>query len=506
MTGLTPREIPDLRERPEVRLMICALLLILGVAVHGGPMLAPGDLALRHDIRLLADHGMIKGPVSGWPLAWGPIMDDLARIEREADLPNAVQEALYRVRERSRLETRLDEIRFSARASIAEKPNRIRSYQNTPREDAELSLGVSWTGEYVSADVNGQAVASPQDGKTFRYDNSVVGILLGNFAVTASTMDRWWGPGWDSSLILSSNARPIPALTIERNFTDAFKTKWLSWLGPWDISVLFGRMEADRHIPHARFFGMRFDFRPIPSLEIGVSRAAQWCGEGRPCGFDTFVDLLAGRDNRGDAGIGVSNEPGNQLAGVDFRWSLAGFELPFAFYGQFIGEDEAGGFPSRYLGMLGIDASRMFGSRWSSRGFAEAAYTKCNFYNSAELFNCAYNHSIYRSGYRYRGRAIGHGGDNDTLMLSAGILLVDRDESQWQGIIRYGELNRGGAPDDRNTLTTTRRTLYSFDLVHSRVFPIGVIEVGAGFEHFDGEVSGNSNASGRAYLHWRNSY
>ena len=28
-----------------------------------------------------------------------------------------------------------------------------------------------------------------------------------------SVTDRWWGPGWDGSLILSNNARPIPAIT-----------------------------------------------------------------------------------------------------------------------------------------------------------------------------------------------------------------------------------------------------------------------------------------------------
>ena len=128
-----------------------------------------------------------------------------------------------------------------------------------------------------------QGVDSDQDDKEFRADESMVGVVLGNWSVAASTQQRWWGPGWDGSLILGNNARPIPSLGIDRVFTDAFETKWLSWLGPWDLNVMFGELESERAVPNARFFGMRFNFRPIPSLEIGISRSAQWCGEGRPC-------------------------------------------------------------------------------------------------------------------------------------------------------------------------------------------------------------------------------
>jgi hypothetical protein len=128
------------------------------------------------------------------------------------------------------------------------------------------------------------------DGKT-RAGGSMIGMVFGNYQIAAGTMDRWWGPGRDGSLILSNNAPPIPALTIDRNLTDAFETKWLGWLGPWDLSVMFGQMESGRAVPDAQFFGLRFGFRPLTSLEIGLSRTAQWCGKGRPCNFDTLVDL-----------------------------------------------------------------------------------------------------------------------------------------------------------------------------------------------------------------------
>ena len=51
-------------------------------------------------------------------------------------------------------------------------------------------------------------------------------------------------------------------------------------------------IEHDRVIRDAQFWGMRVNFRPLPSLEIGLSRSAQWCGKDRPCDLDTFIDVI----------------------------------------------------------------------------------------------------------------------------------------------------------------------------------------------------------------------
>lgn len=484
----------------KLRTFLCAgfALLILGAVppVFAGPFIPAGDVALRRDIQLLADYGVVDGPVTTWPLAWGPILAALDESDDEGELPPHVRHALERVREVARRQTRSRDLQFSAALSGAEKPIPIRSFADTPRDSAELGAGLAWTGDRITIALNGQLVDSPADGEEVRADGSVAAISLGNFAFAASTLSRWWGPGWDGSLILSGNARPIPALTIDRTFTDAFESRWLGWIGPWDLSVMMGQMESERAVPDTRLFGLRFTFRPLAGLEIGLSRTAQWCGEGRPCDFDAFVDLLAGKDNLGDDGISTGNEPGNQLAGVDVRWSLARFRLPVALYGQFIGEDEAGGFPSRYLAQLGMEGSGLWGNRWSYRWFGEIADTSCGFYESDTNFNCAYNHGIYRDGYRYRGRVIGHGADNDGRLLSAGLMLIDDTNVRWSILARYGELNRGGAPDPRHTLTPVPEDLASLDVSWIGQFRFGVIELGAGAERLD-------DTTYRGFLRWR---
>ena len=481
------------------------LLALLAPAVLAGPAIQPGDLALRHDIQRLADHGIITGTITTWPLAWGPILEGI-ELADAATMPPAILDALARVRQRANWETRTQELTFNTEVGFADNATRIRSFQNTPRGRGEVLAGLSWIDEWFSADLNVQYVDSAQDDKDVRADNSMLGVVAGNWSVAASTQERWWGPAWDGGLILSNNARPIPALTIDRVFTDAFKTKWLSWLGPWDLSVIFGQLEKEREVPNAQFFGMRFNFRPLPSLEIGLSRTAQWCGDDRPCGFDTFTDLFLGRDNIGDAGIGEQNEPGNQLAGLDFRWVPGFRNIPIAVYGQFIGEDEAGGFPSRYMGQIGAEWSGYLFDRWSSQAFAEYSGTSCRFHESSKLYNCAYNHGIYATGYRYRGRSIGHGADNDAQLISAGLILVDADDTQWRALIRSGEINNGGSPDPRHTLSATPQDITSIDLSHSRAFSFGVVDAGVGYERIDDLASGESMNESRIYLQWRSSY
>ncbi|HEX9852335.1 MAG TPA: capsule assembly Wzi family protein [Woeseiaceae bacterium] len=489
---------------------IAALLTVFAITLiptgaAGGPSIAPGDLALRHDIQRLVDAGVISGPVSSWPLAWGPVLADLRQIENPTGLPEDVQQALARVRAKAAWDTAIDQTRYRARAAAGANASRIRSFQNTPREDLEASVGLSWIGERFSADLNVTGVDNASDGETLRFDGSQLAMALGNYTLAASTLDRWWGPGWDGSLVLSNNARPMPAVTLDRNFTQPFDTRWLSWIGPWDLSLLWGFMEEERAVPNAQFLGFRVAFRPLSSLEIGISRTAQWCGDDRPCDLDTFWNLLTGNDNRGDE-LAPEDEPGNQTAALDFRWAMTPLNVPVAVYGQFMAEDEAGGFPSRYIGQLGIENYGQLSDRWSYRLYAEAVETTCNFYESDPGFNCAYNHGIYRTGYRYRGRSVGHGLDNDARVASLGFVLVNESGNSFQGIVRAGRLNRGGAADPANSLTPLPQDVLTVELIHNRVFRYGRLEFGLGYDRYDGSDVTDSSDDAKAFIQWRSDY
>ena len=138
-----------------------------------------------------------------------------------------------------------------------------------------------------------------------------------------------------------------------------------------------------------------------------------------------------------------AEEPGNQLAGYDMRVRSPWKALPVAFYTQWIGEDEAGGLPSKFIGQFGLEfwgASPLGGYRLR----AEYADTACVFNSGAPEFNCAYRHHLYPQGYAYRGRIIGHSLDNDSQMFSVAGLLTRTNGDVLSVALRRAKLNRDG--------------------------------------------------------------
>jgi len=234
------------------------VLLSLGAAtVQADPWLAPGDAGLRSDILLLADAGILHGPVTTWPISWPDIARDaLAADERRLDPGTGA--ALLRVQRLARAASARGFAGAGIRVSGSNAPGMLREFADTPREEGEVELRASWLSDHLALNLEGSYVADADDGKELRADGSYLGVNFGNFMLSAGLMERWWGPGWDGNLILSTNARPVPTVTLERNYTDPFKTKWLSWIGPWRASIAMGRAESGGvAVPDVRFFAAR---------------------------------------------------------------------------------------------------------------------------------------------------------------------------------------------------------------------------------------------------------
>jgi len=484
--------------------IVAAIGLVAISAAHADPWLPPGDLAVRHDVELLADVGVLKGPTTTWPLSWGDIANGLAEAN-VATLGVAERAALLRLQQRVKEEKRTDGISPEFRMAIAgDEPRRLRTFEATPREKGELQTGVAWTGLRMSYRIQGTVVSDPKDDQNLRVDGSYVGGAAGNWMFAASAMDRWWGPGWGSSLILSSNARPIPALTVNRNLSEPPHARWLHWVGPWSATIMMGQLEHDRDVPDALFFGARFAFRPVPSLEIAVSRTAQWCGEDRPCDLGTFWDLLVGNDTR-TVTTTLEDEPGNQLAGADLRWTGGPHGRRYAVYGQLIGEDVTSGTsPAKFTGRFGFERWGYF-EQWhaSYRWSLEGANTAANFLGEPK-YNYSYEHFIYFDGYRYRGRAIGDSLDNDGRIGALQGMLISEHDRTWTALLQFAQINRDDtekAPGTQ-TVSATAADLWNFEVGHGRPLGRGTLSLGLGFERFEHKDSGDTEDSPRFMLQW----
>jgi hypothetical protein len=261
-----------------------------------------------------------------------------------------------------------------------------------------------------------------------------------------------------------------------------------------------GKLEGNRRdLSGARFFAARFSFRPRKNLEIGLSRSAQWCGSGRPCGFGAFKDLLFGKSNTDNLAADV----GNQLAGYDIRWSSPWKKLPIAVYGQMIGEDEAGGLPSKFMGLFGVEIWGVLG-QGSYRAHFEYADTACEFTRRRPQFDCGYESGIYTDGYRYRGRSIGHSMDGDGRMMALGFMWIDKRGDRWEALIRSAKLNRNATlvAEPNHTTALLARKIENLELSHSRSTRIGDFSLGLGVDRASTTPNEPSSTKLRLFLGW----
>ena len=248
-------------------------------------------------------------------------------------------------------------------------------------------------------------------------------------------------------------------------------------------------------ISDPKFFGMRFGFRPTSSLELGLSRTSLFCGENLSCGFSTFTDMLIDK-----------NDDGYNAVGIDFRSSHKMKNIPFAVYGQLMGEPF-----NNTMGLFGMETWGLINSNQqleSYRFFVEASSTSCQFYkNDSEKYGCAYRNDLYTDGYRYDGSNIGHTSDGDSMVLSLGGILVGENSQLFKSKLSLGQLNRGSINSyqlrEHQTNFFNIDLGYEFDLYWFDI-PLGSFDLGVGYDMYKDKVDNTSENEPRIYVAWNN--
>jgi hypothetical protein len=405
-------------------------------AVQAEPWIDTRDPWLRGDIERLAQAGLISVPINTWPLMWASLVNDLETVEVN-DIPTQLHGTLGRVLYAGKNATRSNQSHRSVSVSVATESQTLRHYGDSSREGAELRMRSTGLTDHMAYNLELTHSHDPWDGDKTNYDNSYFGFVLGNWIGLIGNIEKWWGPGWSSSIMLSNNARPTPGLTLHRNYSDPFELKPLKWLGPWTTNLFISKLDDKRFIDSAKLVGLTLGFRPTPSLEINLRRTAQWGGEGRPQGLKNFIKLIGGVSDNCFTVDCRASEPGNQLAGYDISWAVPW--LNTTVYGQKIGEDEIGKKPAKNARQVGL---KMPVNTDLFNGMLFVEYEDTATDKSLGRYNVIYNHHLYKTGYRYQGRAIGATWDNDSKVFSIGALgyLANGDQME----LRYteGTINR----------------------------------------------------------------
>ena len=460
------------------RLLVMAILAIgLGAAnlAVAEPWIDSRDSGLRLDIERLSQSGIIKVPINTWPLMWSAVLNDLEGTDLKT-VPDNLRDSFARVSQAGWSASKINRPSQSIRLSSAGESQLIRHFGDKAREENEITLRRNSMTEHFAYNLEVTKTFNPWDGEQTHLDNSYFGMVLGNWVGLVGSIERWWGPSWNSSIILSNNARPTTGLTLQRNYSDPFEFALLSWMGPWTTSMFITELDDERTIKNAKLVGMSVGFRPTQRLEINLRRTAQWGGKGRPQTLKSFVELLTGIADNCDDSACKATEPGNQLAGIDLRWDIPWLDA--SFYGQTIGEDESGGVPIKRARQVGMQFN--LDSDWFD-GLVFVEYDDTSLQTATNRYNSLYNHSIYRTGYRYEGRVIGATWDNDSTVTSLGAIGYLNNGDRIEARYSFGEINRDnleeGTRVSRHSVNRGGAKLNTVAAKWQRPFEWGELEV-----------------------------
>ncbi|PCI21561.1 MAG: hypothetical protein COB62_03085 [Piscirickettsiaceae bacterium] len=425
--------------------------------VQASPWAAVGDMQLRNDVEILARHGVISGPVNTWPISWKQITRNLSRTP-EMDLPPYVRLAAMRVKEKIP-----GKLRTTVRIQATNNPAIVRGFATTARNDLDVDAIAEYNNSDSGTTIHIQGGYRKGNGEDYAHlDGSYLSQNMGNWSAYAGAFDRWWGPGRESTLILSNNARPMRSVGLRRIEPKAFETKWLSWMGPWQWDMFVAKMEKERFIPNALIAGMRLTFEPIKNFEVGLSRSLQLCGDGRPCDFSTWTTAFIGvfdADN-----TGTVNEPGNQLASIDLSYSFnVGQNTSLKIYGEGTAEDQSVIIPFQYAKLLGASIYGPYGddgAQWRLTTEFSDTVSRHAWLFGKRKNNTIYEHFIYITGYRYKGRSLGHSLDNDSKLIS--VVAQYQDSNNWQYSAKYHNAKINVDGTGNNTVSIPNKNINIF--------------------------------------------
>jgi hypothetical protein len=487
------------------RIFSSALVYLSSCQVAAALWVNPDDAHLRADIQALASAKIIRVPVTTYPLMWDGVVKDIESYEHLASTV-LLKQALVRVKQEYR-KSQEQHITLSAGLASGEA-KRFNHFGSPIREQGELTAGYQDSGSWWDYNIEGTYSYGASEGEELRLDNSYLAVVLGNWVLSGGYQAQWYGPGFDSALLMSTNARPLPSVYLTRKSPQSFKLPVLEWFGPWTLTTGFSLMDDERYMKDTILWTFRGTLRPHPNLELGVSRGAQMCGS-HPDGYDKSCDLNTfWRVLTGDTNVWSGENPANQIASIDAKWTSLAGGLPYSFYIEVAGEDnfmwDIPPFDKRSY-LYGADLTFAH-SNSSLMLYFEISDTQshCNFTNE---YNCTYEHATYLSGYRYNQRAIGSTYDNDAQTVSLGFLGNNHStEHKWKANLRYLMLNQDDSnkpPPGGNTVSDKAEDAVNVDVSYLFPIAVGELELGAEFFYSQNHDNSPSTTSVGAWGQWK---
>lgn len=421
------------------------------------------DLKLKADLDWLNTQGVTQISTSTWPLTAN-------QIKRGLQSANAQTVAQQQVLQS--IQTRLSQNRNSlvkASAGVYLQTDRKplpQTFADDQLAGQQATVGVSlseaqWEFNLQATLKNDELIDDGDNNNDVSFEGSYIAGTAANQWLIAGKIPAWWGPGQDGSLIRGDASIPVTGITMQRDTQTAPNYKYLNWVGPWQYQLFAGQLDDYEAIPDAKLFGARLTASPLPWLEVGASRTFMWGGEGRPESLSSFGDAVLGTKDNADNGD-VDGDPANQLGGFDARLSLMPLvNIPAGVYAQYVGEDEAGGLPSKNMYLAGVDyASAAYGKPYQL--YTEYADTR----TGGEPRGISYDHGTYTDGYYQQGYPLGHalGGDAESIAVGGRLWLDERNFLHAK--LQHAKVNQADESDNQAFPATDNLTAIDVSWEH----------------------------------------
>ena len=428
------------------------LAALLAGSAQAGPWAMPGDARLRADVELLKSFGHIDGPMNAWPLPWAQIDDGIAHARNAGAQPPALEAALKRLEALS--DRNSQRSRYEVKLAATTEAALVRGFAETARNPGDATvtashdlgaLSITWGGSWVSGGKDDQPAT--RSNNSFSYAPSHAALKLGDWALYGGWVDSYWGPGHDGSLLFSTSARAFPKVGIRMMRPKDIDLPVLRWLGPVSFDMFAGILREERDFNNPAVIGIRFAFQPTRYFEIGLNRALQLCGSGRPCDFKTIARALIGVADFDNTG--TLDEPGNQIAGFDMAYrrpiGKTGHALKLTF--ETVAEDADNILIEQFARQIGGAVLGPIGTKGASYEAGieytdtQAAKFLGRLMGGETWPGSIYNNFIYTDGYTYGRRPIGFSLDGDARIFTLHGAVVDTKNRRWHASARAITLN-----------------------------------------------------------------
>ena len=201
--------------------------------------------------------------------------------------------------------------------------------------------------EYSNRSLTSQFSLNFDDHNRLNFDNSYVNYEKGIANLSIGKVDRNWSFSKKSSLILSSNSRPLEALSLKLG--NKFNKIWLPSIANWSIEVINGSTKNSFNGKNSMLSGARVVISPSEKLNFEFLQTSQWGDQNDKLYAPNIDALLFGNTNDG------INSSINKIAGFGLSYIVPLNKNTHRIYIQAMGEDEAGSLPSCLSWMAGLE-------------------------------------------------------------------------------------------------------------------------------------------------------